>query len=99
MWSRPLVRGALCLALLSIGCGNGDLTFPGEAAPSGDMTVTPIGTPTTPGPTFTATTVPVVPTFTPTPLGQPGCAPTGAGCTDNSDCCNNQCASDDGITF
>jgi len=75
---------ALCLLAMLVGCGNSDLTFPGESAP----TVTPGGPTGTPGPGA------ATPTSTPST-----CGPSGDACVVNTDCCSGQCASVDGVIF
>jgi hypothetical protein len=69
---------ALCLLAMLVGCGNSNLTFPGEDVPT-----------STPGPGAA--------TPTSTPAGD--CAPGGAECFVDSDCCSGQCVSSDGVLF
>ena len=90
---RTCVRGqfsaaalllTLCLLAMLVGCGNSNLTFPGDIVP----TSTPGGPTETPG--LGAAT----PTETPQPAGV--CAPSGADCIVGPDCCSGQCVSGDG---
>jgi hypothetical protein len=76
---------ALCLLAMLVGCGNSDLTFSGESAP----TATPGGPTGTPGPGAA----------TPTSTPDTTCGASGDDCGVNTDCCSGQCVSDDGVLF
>ena len=76
---------ALYLLAMLVGCGNNDLTFPGESV----ATSTPGGPTDTPGPGAA--------TPTSTPLTD--CGSGGDDCVVNTDCCSGQCVSVDGVLF